>query len=486
MKACLSFKHWMVIFGSAISIAVLMPSAAVASAPLCRSVLKTPPAQEAQERTLNDLAKLKLEVDQILIQGLSTPQRLLHKEYLKKKAEVLKELNLTEAELVQLLAPKIIKLQNKEFETRAVEAENRKSQNQPWNEVRSIPRDITFTRYISPESQLAFSFSGDFKSGTMYDLVTGNRSPLPDHGRLAHLEIADRNDSVLFCYDSPNDPWIRLNLKTRQFEDFAIARSENIPFLSIASRVLSPDHKQLLFHSTDNSIFSYHIIDTATGKQIHSGKTKIQFEDVQDVEFLPNGTILIYGKFYGTLLNPKSKKKVVLRESFVSGTSLISPDSRYLLMSYDKELVRIDLKTGENKSRALPPQVSASFILGNEIWLSSDLGKVRDNFPDRIALDTLEALPGSSLKAQVLKGHFHLLNESEMLIDGSTNSNEFNNGIYDLKDLESPIFTFNDKYGSGINIRAMHISKDGKRIIIQSEKDHTPQGERMFDIWERK
>ena len=456
------------------------------AAELCRSVLIKTISNESKQEALMSLARLKLQIDTSAVAGTSTSaERLFVRKYIEKKNELLHQLNLSESAFKTELELYIRELQKEQDQAKITEAIQRSLPLSKWQELRSFPREMVFTSDVSADYQLAFKISTSENTAIMQDLVTGKNTSLPNPRALEDFTIADHNETVLLDYGPSG--WQRIDLKTRQIENFDIEPSKTIADLSEAQRALSDDHQKLLFHTMENSVFTYHLINTKTGKKINSGALKLPFVDVNDTTILSDGKILITGDFSAVLLDPKSKAKLVLNAD-LNSSAIVSADNRYLVTSSSGNLYRFDLQTGKKISRKIPATMDVTYLDGNEIWLWSRSSK-EATFTDRVDLHTLEELPSSPFLGKLDRHNMHILSDREILIQDLPLELGYPNGIYDMTSMQRSHHPFNHRYASGVDLKRIHVSRDGKRIIIQSEvydRGSAKSGDQMFDIWEKR
>jgi hypothetical protein len=462
------------------------------AAELCRQVLSTPTTTiamltPADAETLQALALLKLEIDSGLAEGMSTPLRLLRVNFETKKIEVLKHFGISEAVLNKEISSHIQELQKIKNETRAAEAESRNAKLTSWQKIKSLPRDSS-TYSVSAEYQIAV-FQKDKEPISVLNIATGETTSLNIKGRLGPVQVADRNGVMLMnVIEETNVYWIRLDLKTLKTSKVQYTDSAGNPVVIKGNRSLSPDHKSLVFWSTDFGDSKFQFIDTVSGRE--TATITIPFEDnVRFVQVMNDGRLFVRRDRDHLVLDPKSGSKLVINEDR-SYDSYLSENGDYAVLTRGQELIRVNLQTGEKKELTLSSYMKVVQVENGEIWLANDLNP--DRFQghtrptDRISLQTLLDLPESPLQGRIRKTDLYKLGNSNYIFHNSARDTRIRTGIYNAANLKDPHFDFDDTYNSTFQAKGFSVSHDGRRIILMGESSNqSGRDEATFDIWEK-
>ena len=429
--------------------------------PRCSTALLKP-----YSAILNELARLRLEINQAKKTGSLALAHALSVEYVHK----LHEAGLTEADFQTLKAELNIAKQDQHSVTDKFNvvktAENERRQ-LPFRHVYDFRQSETLTEgEFSPDGRLVVTASND-NTSILWDAVSGK----PLHTLSGHTA---RPSTATFSPDGKR-------LVTAAYDAKAIvwdtATGEKLMTLTghefmLANAVFSPDGNYLATSAFDRYVLVW---DLTTGKPIH--KLDIKDRSMPPISFTPNGKNLITVGYDHALIWNLASEKIVHELPATQGTKFrpsFSSDGKLvaLLGLPNKSASIWHVETGVRSYEIKPSDGTINAVLfspdGNLVAGVTTLGET-------IVVDATTGAVKARLKnANNILKSFCFSADSSQIITAATDATVT---IWDLTAASSaalPVFSF--KTGQG-DLLKVFVSKDGDRVLSVSDD--------KASIWER-
>ena len=196
---------------------------------------------------------------------------------------------------------------------------------------------------ISPDATTLTTASGDERID-LWNIKTGKHIA-KIHGRTESGKVlAFSPDGNILACRGPNKTIRLWNTKTRKRLKMLIGHKR-----SVESIAFSPDGKTLASGSWDKTIMLW---DVQTGK--HKTTLTGHEEGIRSLTYSPNGDTLASGGNDGTIRfwnTQTNQHKTTLTHTIFSSPDLLSQDGKTLVASVNKNILLVDIRSGELKSR---------------------------------------------------------------------------------------------------------------------------------------
>lgn len=450
------------------------------AAPLCHEVLIMTLPNDVIDRTLQELAEMKLDLDLAKAAGDENTLRTMQEiAFINKKSEILVRLNLKEQELQKILIEKIAQLQK-----------TKKAAEQKITAVRQS--QVLVPPYTLKKSIQLRGFHGNL--GSIF--LNQNKKRWINH-IASTLEIYDietgskvkevrLNQGYLYLpkqdifLGKHNDQFYTVDPKNPKMAeiDFAVEISKSMKYRSI-QHILSPDKNSILLYNEKN----YYFYDIAKKAISVEGKIGPWFQGGwKQLKLLPDNSFLVFSEnSVDRVLLPGQSVKSIASNVNQSWHLMTSDQSQIIVRSkYDVHFH--NMKTFENQV----------YRFGHEIY-----DVMLASSPDLIWITTSnEQIHLFSISQQKIVSSLpweevsHLYEDDVNLPFISVHSDNFRQnssptGLYSRKDLKERMFNFDERYsenGPSVVIDQT-FSSDGSMIvnIVQSKTDDSFS----LETWEK-
>jgi|GEM_PF-2585784 hypothetical protein len=452
--------------------------ATFASAPLCRSVLRSF-TQEQIQATVDDFARLTLQADQAKVSGqkdalsrsLQVSQRL-------KEKEILQSLNISREDLRKLVSERSAILQKRD--TTETQSRERTSAKEAV-----LRKEFIQVKHFEPnfavgiwQFKLVVNGTKLLGSGTNKELLSledGTKTSLFGQGNLAlpdalftsetskfgkdELTVTNLHNGTQIKHDSFPQPFSMMAASDNQ----SVVKSKNI--MSKAFEYQHVDKNGVLLSS--GSVRELH---SATLQHIGTHVWLFRMSDNSQVLFNPLTKDITPLNILGTTVSNLHNNKISIQDVNILHT--------------------VDLTAGQVFSKDLGEKVDISFSDGKFIWIikASPTNKYHNELR-KIDINTQEEVPGFVIPIGYLLAQSQTTSNLIALMsrDRGGSPNHIKSGIYRMEDLETPIFNTSEVYGNkSIVIQDQLLSEDGNTLVIVGTNDQLT-GEKFFvDVWKVK